>query len=201
MLMTILLHRFNRICLSDIICTNKESFTCILVMQSFNVIFWILYWEDVLFILSQTMSYLAYIDIQIRKESSWLLWCNLSFSLNTKDTMCLIEKKYDYKNFTIMHLVKFLYTVLETTEKKTDLRKQTSNQHFRKKNLTFFISPLMHQSICILFYSRLTQRQFLRSRRVRSCIAVLQAASSGDHLAVGSPSGSQRNPWSQRQLK
>lgn len=32
-----------------------------------------------------------------------------------------------------MHLVKFLYTVLETTEKKTDLRKQTSNQHFRKK--------------------------------------------------------------------
>lgn len=132
MLMTILLHRFNRICLSDIICTNKESFTCILVMQSFNVTFWILYWEDVLFILSQTMSYLAYIDIQIRKESSWLLWCNLSFSLNTKDTVCLIEKKYDYKNFTIMHLVTFLYTVLETTEKKTDWRKQTSNQHFRK---------------------------------------------------------------------
>lgn len=62
------------------------------------------------------------------------LWCNLSFSLNTIDTMCLIEKKYDYTNFTIMHLVKFLYTVLETTEKKTDLRKQTSNQHFRKKN-------------------------------------------------------------------
>lgn len=133
MLMTILLHRFNRICLSDIICTNKESFTCILVMQSFYVTFWILYWEDDLFILSHTMSYLAYIDIQIRKESSWLLWCNLSFSLNTKDTVCLIEKKYDYKNFTIMHLVKFLYTVLETTEKKTDLRKQTSNQHFRKK--------------------------------------------------------------------
>lgn len=60
------------------------------------------------------------------------LWCNLSFSLNTIDTMCLIEKKYDYTNFTIMHLVKILYTVLETTEKKTDLRKQTSNQHFRK---------------------------------------------------------------------
>lgn len=137
--MTILLHRFNRICLSDIICTNKESFTCILVMQSFNVTFWILSYltrhlEDVLFILSQTISYIAYIDIQIRKESSWLLWCNLSFSLNTKDTVCLIEKKYDYKNFTIMHLVKFLHTVLETTEKKTDLRKQTSNQRFRKKN-------------------------------------------------------------------
>lgn len=68
------------------------------------------------------------------------LGCNLSFSLNTIDTVCLIEKKYDYKNFTIMHLVKFLYTVLETTEKKTDLRKQTSNQHFRKKLNIFYIS-------------------------------------------------------------